>query len=91
MRTREGIIEIREGDLVLGTDLLTNNNFIGIVKLVPIFIERIHVTVQGLKLWSSRNCHIQSLGGEESILIDKVACIIIGLEFASMTGKVSCQ
>ena len=45
--TREGSIEIREGDLVLGgMDLLTNNNFIGIVKLVPIFIERIHITVQ---------------------------------------------
>jgi len=47
---REGITETREGDLVLGTDLLMNNNFIDIVELVPIFIERIHITVQWLKL-----------------------------------------
>ena len=57
------------------TDLLTNDDFVYIVELIPVLVKVIHVAIQRLKLWSARNGKIQSLGSEESLLVEEVVGI----------------
>ena len=35
---REGVVEVREGDPVLGTQRLANNDLVDVIKLIPILI-----------------------------------------------------
>lgn len=41
--SRKGVVEVREGDLVLGSDLLSNDDLVDVVELVPVFVEGFHV------------------------------------------------
>jgi hypothetical protein len=51
-RTRKGVVKMREGNFILGPDLLPNYDLVDIIKLVPILIKSVHVTVQRLKFGS---------------------------------------
>ena len=51
-----GVEEIREGYTILCTDLMSDNDFIDVVELIPIFIVQAYtVTIQRLEL---RTCDI---------------------------------
>ena len=57
-----------EGDSVLSTNLLVNDDLADIVNLVPVLVnlvKHVHVTIKRLKLGSSWNGHVQCLSGEE--------------------------
>jgi len=41
--SRKGVVEVRESDLVLGSDLLSNDDLVDVVELVPILVEGFHV------------------------------------------------
>jgi len=60
-RTRARVVKERIGDLVLGTDLLSDNNLVNIVELIPILIGIVHIAVKWLKLRSTGDSHIKSL------------------------------
>jgi hypothetical protein len=56
---------MRERDFVLGANLLADDNFADIIKFVSILIECIHITIQWLELWPTRDGHIQRFCSEE--------------------------
>ena len=62
---RERVVQVRESNSVLCTNLLSNDNLVDVVELVPVLIKRIHVTIKGLKLGPPWNGHVQRLGSEE--------------------------
>ena len=68
---------MRESNSVLCTDLLSNDNLVDVVELVPVLIKRIHVMIKGLKLGPPWNGHVQHLGSEEQFFVNKVAGIIV--------------
>lgn len=42
-RSRKRVVKVREGNLVLGSDLLSNDDLVDVVELVPILVEGLHV------------------------------------------------
>ena len=44
---------MRESNFVLGTDLLADDDFVNVVKFIPIFVEVVHVAIQRFKLRST--------------------------------------
>jgi len=60
-----GVVEVREGDLILSTNLLMNDDFINVIELVPVFVVRVHVPIQGFEFRSSRDGHVERFCGEK--------------------------
>ena len=57
------------------TNLLANNDFVDVIKFIPILVEIVHVTVERLKLWTARYSKVKSLGGEKRLLIEQIISI----------------
>jgi hypothetical protein len=54
------VVELRECNLILCPDWVSHNNLVDIIELIPIFITIVErVPVERLKLWPSRNGHVQ--------------------------------
>jgi hypothetical protein len=43
-RARKGVVEMREGSLVLSPDLVLNYGLVDVIKLVLVLIKSIHFT-----------------------------------------------
>mmetsp|Transcript_39335 Transcript_39335/g.83814 ORF Transcript_39335/g.83814 Transcript_39335/m.83814 type:complete len:530 (-) Transcript_39335:36-1625(-) len=74
---RARVVEEGEGDAVLCSELLTNDDLVDVVELVPILILVVHVAVQRLELGASRNGHVQSLRSVERLLLEEVEVILV--------------
>lgn len=72
---RSRVVEIGEGDTVLRSDLMADDDLVDVVELIPVFLITIHVTEQGLELWSPRHGDIQRLSGEKRLLVEQVPVI----------------
>lgn len=72
---RAGVVQVRERDPVLGPDLVTNDDLVDIVELVPVLLVAIHVSEERLELRSTRHRHVESLGREERLLVEQVPVV----------------
>jgi len=64
-RAGSGVVEEGEGDLVLRSDWVADDDLVDVVELVPIFFINFDVAVEGLELGASRDRGVEGLGGEE--------------------------
>lgn len=71
------VVEVGEGDPVLGPNRLPNDDLIDVVKFIPILITHITVLDQRLKFRTSRNGHIQSFSCEEALWVEEVEEIVV--------------
>ena len=72
------VVEVREGDFILGADLVADNNLINIIEFVPVFILLINITIQWLELRTARDGQIECFGGVEGLLVEEVEIILVG-------------
>ena len=72
------VVEVREGDFILGADLVADNNLINIIEFVPVFILLINITIQWLELRTARDGQIECLGSVEGLLVEEVEIILVG-------------
>lgn len=56
--SRSRIVQKWEGNFVLSSDLLTNNDLIDIIEFIPIIVF-LEISVKWLELWTTRNSDIQ--------------------------------
>mmetsp|Transcript_8139 Transcript_8139/g.19406 ORF Transcript_8139/g.19406 Transcript_8139/m.19406 type:complete len:590 (-) Transcript_8139:14-1783(-) len=75
--SRPRVVEERESDTVLGPQLLSHDNLVDVVELVPVLILIVHVTVKGLELGATWNCHIQRLCRVEGLLFEEVEVVLV--------------
>ena len=71
------VVEIGECNSILRPDRLTDDNFVDIIELVPIFILCVGILDQRLEFGSTRNRHVKRLGGEERFEVLEVKVIVI--------------
>ena len=71
------VVEIGECNSILRPDQLTDDIFVDIIELVPIFILCVGILDQRLKFGSTRNRHVKRLGGEERFEVLEVKVIVI--------------
>jgi hypothetical protein len=57
--SRQGVVKMREGDLVLGSDDTSDNDLVDVVELVPVLVIRVGVSEQRLKLGSTGPIRVQ--------------------------------
>jgi hypothetical protein len=68
--TGSTVVEVWEGDFVLCPYLVTDNNLVDVVKLIPVFVVLELVSVKGFEFGSTRNGHIKSFGSVETFLVE---------------------
>ena len=71
------VVEIGECNSILRPDQLTDDIFVDIIELVPIFILCVGILDQRLEFGSTRNRHVKRLGGEERFEVEEVKIIVI--------------
>ena len=69
---REGVVEVGEGDLVLGADLLPDHDLVDVVELVPVVVVVVRVAVEGLEARSTGDGDVERFGGEEGLGLEEV-------------------
>jgi hypothetical protein len=74
---RETVVQVREGNSILSSDCLTDNNLIDVVELIPIFITKTQISVQWLKLRATGDSHVQGLGGVERFEFEEVEVVLV--------------
>lgn len=50
--------EVREGNAVLSTNLVSHNDLVDVIEFIPVFISWVHVLDQWFKLWATRQSHV---------------------------------
>ena len=64
---------MREGDFVFHTNLLTNDDLVDIIELIPVLVIIIHVTIKRLKFRTSWDRHVESLSSSEGqIFVEEI-------------------
>lgn len=60
---RDVVVEVREGDAVLGSDWLTNNDLVDIIELVPIFVpkNKCRMCIKKVNFYTPENIQFYSL------------------------------
>ena len=71
------IIKVWESDLVLCSDLMSNNDFVYIIKFVPVFILFIYITIEWFKLGAAWDRQIKSFCCIERLLVEKIEVVLI--------------
>lgn len=71
------VIEIGKSDAIFGPDRLANDNFVNIVKLVPVFVLSVGVLDKWLEFGTARNGHVQRFSSEERFQIEQVEVVVV--------------
>lgn len=75
--SRKRVVEMRESNLVLGSDDVSDDNLVDIIEFVPVLVEGVHVSVQRLKFGTTRQSNVERFGSEETLLIKQVECVVV--------------
>ena len=76
-----------EGDLILRSDLLSDDQFINIVELIPILIFLIDISKQRLEFRTARNGHVQSLRGVKTLLVEQMEVVLVAEVAEQLPGQ----
>ena len=68
---------MREGDFVLGSDWVPQDDFVDVIELVPVLIEISEISIERLEPRSSRNSNVEGLGSEEGLQIEKIEVVLV--------------
>lgn len=75
--SRKRVVEMRESNLVLRSDDVSDDNLVDIIEFVPVLVEGVHVSVQRLKFGTTRQSNVERFGSEETLLIKQVECVVV--------------
>jgi hypothetical protein len=76
-KERHIVIQVRKGDSILCSHRLTDDNFVDVIELVPIFISKIVIFYEKLKFGATRNNHVESLSSEEAFWIEQIKEVVV--------------
>lgn len=76
-KVRHVVVQVRESNPVFRPNWLSDDYFVDVVKLVPIFVSGIRVLDQRLEFRSTRNGHVQGFGREEGLCVKQVKEVLI--------------
>jgi len=69
---------VRVGDLVFSSNLLTKDDFVDVVELVPVVVEVIGISVERFESRSTGNSDVESFSSEESFGFEEVMVVFVG-------------
>jgi hypothetical protein len=71
------VVEMWKCDLIFSPYLVPNDDFVDVVKLIPVFVLFLSVPKQRFKFWASRNCHIESFCSVKALFIEQVVVVFV--------------
>lgn len=74
---RERVVEIWEGDAILGSDRLSDDDLVDIVELVPVLILKWIFLDQRFELWTTGDSLIERLRSEERLQIEEIKVVVV--------------
>mmetsp|Transcript_20098 Transcript_20098/g.58313 ORF Transcript_20098/g.58313 Transcript_20098/m.58313 type:complete len:589 (-) Transcript_20098:72-1838(-) len=69
------VVEEGERDAVLRAELLTHDDLVNVVELVPVLVLVVHVPVKRLELGAAGDGHVKGLRGVEGLLLEEVEVV----------------
>mmetsp|Transcript_26458 Transcript_26458/g.83860 ORF Transcript_26458/g.83860 Transcript_26458/m.83860 type:complete len:710 (-) Transcript_26458:29-2158(-) len=72
---RPGVVEEGESNPVLSPKLLSDDDLVDVIELVPVLVLIVHVAVQRLELGATWDCHVQGLRSVKGLLLEEVEVI----------------
>lgn len=66
-----------ESDLIFGSNGMTNDDFVDVIELIPIFVIVQLITKQRFKLRSTWYRHVQGFSGVEALFVKKVVVVFV--------------
>ena len=66
-----------------------DDELVDIIELIPVLVPCVHVSEQGLKLWSSRDAHVEALGCDERIRLKQVE--VVPASYKATTVRYHCK
>ena len=77
--TRKGVVQMREGDFVFGSNDTSDNDLVDVVELVPILVVGFHITEQWFEFRPAWQRNVESFRSEEALLVKQVKRIGVGV------------
>lgn len=74
---RHVVVQVGKCDSILRTDRLSDDDFVDVVKLVPVLVTHALVLDQRLKLRTTGNGHVESLCCEEALWIEQIEEVVV--------------
>jgi hypothetical protein len=71
------IVEMRVGDLILSSKIITEDDFIEIIELIPIVSLLNDISVERFKLWTTRYSHVKCFSSVEALKIKEIEVILV--------------
>jgi hypothetical protein len=71
------VVEVRERNFVFSSYLVTNDNLVDVIELIPVFVVVFQITEQRFEFRTTRNSAVECLGGEERLLFKHVEVVLI--------------
>ena len=62
---------------ISGSDLMSDNDLVYIIKLIPVLIFLVDIAVERLKLWAAWDRQIESFGCIERLLVEQIEVVLI--------------
>lgn len=75
--SRPTVVQMGEGNLVLSPYLVSDDNFVNVVELIPVLIIFKLISVQGLELWTPRDRNVQSLCSIKALLVKQIEVVLV--------------
>lgn len=75
--SRKRVVEMREGNLILGSDHVSDNNLVNIVEFVPVLIEGVHISVQRLEFGTTGQSNVKRFGREKTLLVEQIERVVV--------------
>ena len=74
----QAVVQIGKCNTILRPDWLTYNDFIDVIKLVPVLIILAHIAYQWFELRTPRDRNVQSFGGKERFHVEEIEKVSVG-------------
>ena len=81
------VVQIWKGDAIFRPNRLANDNFVDVIKFIPIFVLRVGIFDQWLKFGTARNSHVQCFSSEERFQVEQVEVVVVDQICQKLIGQ----
>lgn len=72
------IVEVWESYFILSPDLVSHNNFVNVVKFIPVFVVFELIAVEWFEFGTARDRQVQCFCGIEAVFVKQIKVVFVG-------------
>ena len=84
---RSAVVKLRKSNAVLSAHRMSNYDLVYVIEFIPVFIFFIGISVQWFEFGTTRNSHIEGLGGVERLLVEQMIIVFVCCIAQQLVGQ----